>query len=119
MKPLLSLRANLTSLIGVVISAWSAVALCLLFRTRDSRYLVPLAFLAVILVVAMRCGVLAGVLGSLIGALIFALYLYSPIGSVVVESKVAKGNIAWMLLGGLAFSYLLGSSSGGRRSPNR
>jgi K+-sensing histidine kinase KdpD len=118
MKVTSLLKANVTSLIGVVVCAWAAAMLSFFFRGFSSRYLIPLMFLVVILLVAMRCGVLAGVLGSVIGALIFAFYLYQPIGSVAVENKAARANIAWMLLGGLAFSYLLGSNAGGRQRHN-
>jgi K+-sensing histidine kinase KdpD len=118
MKPIRSLRANLTSFLGVVIAAWSAVLISYFFRGQSGRFFVPIIFLAVILLVAIRCGVLAGVLGSVVGALIFALYLYQPLGSVAIENRNARGNLAWMLLGGLAFSYLLGSNVGGRQRPN-
>jgi K+-sensing histidine kinase KdpD len=118
MKRTSSLRSSLTSLTGVVISASSAVLISFFFRGQSSKFLVTVMFLAVILIVAMRCGVLAGVLGSVIGALIFAIYLYQPLGSVAIANKAARASLAWMLLGGIAFSYLLGSNVGGRERQN-
>jgi K+-sensing histidine kinase KdpD len=66
-----------------------------------------------VLLVATRCGVAAGVLGSILAALIFAYFLYQPIGSVTVTSKEAREKLAWMLLGGLVLSFLLGGFKSG------
>jgi K+-sensing histidine kinase KdpD len=115
MKSLGSLRANVNTAIGVLVCGWSAVALSVVFSRTGHRTLLPILFLAVIILVAMRCGVTAGILGSILAAIIFAYFVYRPIGSVFVENKSARMNLAWLLLGGLAFSYLLGP--GGRKRP--
>ena len=116
MKVPRQLQANLTSLIGVVICGWSAALICLLFPVEQWKYAVPLAFLSIIVLVALRCGVAAGVLGSIVAAFIFAYFLYQPIGSVAVANQSARQSLAWMILGGLVLSYLLGFTSGERRS---
>ncbi|HUN87993.1 MAG TPA: DUF4118 domain-containing protein [Terriglobales bacterium] len=104
----MKLRHNqhvITSL-GVVIAAWSAALLCFVFRGRNSSAIIPLAFLLVVILVALRFGALAGMLGSASAAVIFAFFLYRPIGF-RVEDPAAKMNLAWLVVGGLACSYLL------------
>jgi K+-sensing histidine kinase KdpD len=115
MKAIRPLRANLVSLIGIVICAWSAALMCFFFQAHNSKYLLPLAFIFVVLVVAMRCGVSAGIIGSVVAAIIFAMFLYQPLGSVMISNPAARGNIGWMLMGGLVLSYLLGTNAGGRQ----
>jgi integral membrane sensor domain MASE1 len=90
----------------------------LIFEGRSSRILLPVAFLAVVLLVSIRCGVAAGVLGSTIGAILFATLLYAPLGSPLVANKSARSTLAWIVLGGLSISYLLGSTPGGREHHN-
>ena len=86
----------------------------LVFHNRGAKVVVPVAFLAIVFLVSVRCGVSAGVLGSIVAALVFATFLYPPLGSPQVSDKAARSNLAWLVLGGLTISYLLGSSSGGR-----
>ncbi|HWR16658.1 MAG TPA: DUF4118 domain-containing protein [Terriglobales bacterium] len=115
MKAYRSLRSNLTTLIGIVICAWGAVMLCLFFRVQHTKAMLPMlpiAFLVLVILVAMRCGISAGVLGSIVSALIFAVFLYQPLGSVEVADKAARSTLGWMVLGGLTLSYLLGQKSG-------
>lgn len=69
--------------------------------------------LIVVALVALRCGVIAGVMGSAVGAFILAVFLYQPLGSPIIANKDARTNLSWLILGGLAFSYLLGQRSGG------
>ena len=112
------LQRNLTSLLGAVICGWSAALLCFFFPAQHWKVVLPVAFLSIILLVAMSCGVLAGVLGSVFSALIFACFLYQPLGSVAIANKAARENLGWMLLGGLVISYLLGSKASGEHRPN-
>jgi K+-sensing histidine kinase KdpD len=112
------LRSSLCTLIGVMICAGSAGLMSFIFHGRGSRILLPVAFLAVVLLVSVRCGVAAGILGSTIGALIFATLLYAPLGSPLVANKAARSTLAWIVLGGLSISYLLGSDPGGREHHN-
>jgi len=89
-----------------VIAAWIAAFLCILFRGRNSSAVIPLAFLVIVILVALRFGALAGMLGSATAAVIFAFFLYRPIGF-GVDDPAARMNLAWLVLGGLACSYLL------------
>jgi hypothetical protein len=60
----------------------------------------------------------AGVIGSVVAAVIFAIFLYQPIGSVATANRTARSNLAWLVLGGLVCSYLLGATSGGQQRPD-
>ena len=97
---------HLVTTLGVVIAAWSAALLCILVRGHTSSAFIPLAFLAVVILVALRFGAMAGMLGSASAAVIFAFFLYCPAGF-GVEDPTARMNLAWLVLGGLACSYLL------------
>ncbi len=90
----------------------------LVFHNRGAKIFVPIAFLAIILLVSIRCGVSAGVLGSAVSVLIFALFLFPPLGSPAVANKSARSNLAWLVLGGLTISYLLGSTPGSHEHHN-
>ena len=98
----------LDALIGMLLCGSGASLMALLFHRSGSVSLVPLWFLVVLLAVALRFGFLAGALGSVLAAAIFAEFLFQPYGSLSVESLPARSNLAWMVLGGLVFSYLLG-----------
>jgi len=103
------LKSSIVSGIGVVVCAWTAALLCLLLRGRHVGALVPMVFLLIVAMVAIRCGAVAGVLGSSVAALIFAVFLYRPLGTPLVSDSAARMNVGWVLLGGIACSYLLGS----------
>ena len=117
-KPHRVLTAKVVSAIGVLICGWTAALLSFIFHDLSSKAVVPIAFLFIVVLVSIRCGILSGVLGSAVAALIFATFLYAPLGSPQIASATARSNVAWLLLGGLAISYLLGSSSGGHQRPN-
>lgn len=101
------LRWFLLTAIGTVICAWSAALLCIIFHGRSSGGIVPLGFLAIVILAAVRCGAAAGIMGSAVSALIFACFLYQPLGTVSVQDPAARVNLAWLVVGGLACSYLL------------
>lgn len=118
-KPHRSLKKSIVSAIGVLICAWSAALLAFIFHEFPSRAtMVPIAFLFVVVLVSIRFGITSGVIGSAIAALIFATFLYAPLGSPQIDSKPARSNIAWLVLGGLSISYLLGSTSSGGPQPH-
>ncbi len=97
----------LRPLIGVLLCAGSAAASVALFGRRPSSVWLPLLFLAVVFVVAVRFGALVGILGTVAGALVFAYLLFPPVGRLAVEDASARGNLGWMLLGGIVISFLL------------
>ena len=102
-------------MIGVLLCGSGAALLAILFHNAKSVSLVPLWFIAVLLAVAMRFGFIAGAAGSVLAAIIFAIFLFQPYGSLAVDNISARGNLAWMVLGGLVSSYLLGPRKLGRR----
>ena len=95
----------INALIGAILCA--IVAAVLVFATRGSslRTSVPLIFIAVIILVALRFGMLASVLGSLFATLLFAYFLFTPVGSFRVQKGQARTNLIWMLLIGVPVGY--------------
>jgi K+-sensing histidine kinase KdpD len=94
------------TLIGILLSASAAAIVAYLFHNSHVLAVVPLLFLGMVTVVALRYGVAAGVIGSLISGFIFAIFLFSPLGSVRVAGEAARANLGWLLLGGTALSVL-------------
>jgi integral membrane sensor domain MASE1 len=117
-KPHRALRSSVTSAVGILICAWSAALMSFIFHNRGGMVAVPLAFLVIVFLVSVRCGVASGILGCIAAALIFAMFLYPPLGSPQVASKDSRSNLGWLVLGGFTISYLLGSSAGGRQRPS-
>lgn len=71
------------------------------------RSFVPIAFVLVIVVLAVRYGMTVAVAGAAITALIFAYYMLPPHHSLRVADSGERASIAWMLLGALAISFLV------------
>jgi K+-sensing histidine kinase KdpD len=67
---------------------------------------VPLLFTVILLAAARLFGARAGVIGTVLAALVFAAYLFNPLGNFRVASDVARSNLGWMLMIGIAFSFL-------------
>ncbi len=100
-------RHAISTLLAVVLLAVTAAAASFGLSASPGRRLVPAAFVILVVVVALRFGALAGILGSLVSAAIFAHWLYPPLGSLRIESAVARDHLGWMLLAGISLSYLL------------
>ncbi len=100
-------RHAFSTFVAVVLLAGSAGLACIALAASATRNLVPAAFVVAVVLVALRFGALAGILGSVAGAAIFARWLYPPLGSLRVESAVARDHLGWMLLAGVSLSYLL------------
>ena len=97
--------------VGLLVCSIAAVIVAILFSTRSSRVSVPFAFLAVLVVMAMRFGKWVGIAGSFIAAMIFSYRLYPPLNSLAVQSEAVRSNLAWMVLGGVVLSFLFAPSS--------
>ncbi len=106
---------RLRAAFGVLLSAACAYVLALLFAGRDVRVFLPLWFVAVLVMLAMRYGIAVGIIGSLLSALIFAHTLFTPVGSLRISDHVARQNLAWMVLGGVALSYLFAPTDSAHR----
>lgn len=86
-------------------------AAALLFASLSSRnpwpLLTPVAFAAIIILLASRYGLLVSVLGSITAALVFAYFIYPPLGSFRVASQTERDHLGWMMMASIALSYLL------------
>jgi K+-sensing histidine kinase KdpD len=94
-------------LIGVLICSLAAALSAALFGSHPAAKWLPIVFLAVVFLVAVRFGTLVGIVGSLTAAMIFAYVLFPPVRSLAVADQAARSNIGWMLLGGTVISFLL------------
>lgn len=103
-------RYTLDTLIGTLLCASLALVMSLIFSTTSVRATLPLLFIAVLFVAAMRYGAMSGIFGGLVAALIFAYFLFTPIGSFRVERSPARDNLGWMLLVGIPVSYFVATS---------
>ena len=101
--------------VGAALSGLAAIAATMVAEGHLWKDLVPLVFTVVLLVVAAIFGVRAGVLGTVLAALVFAAFLLNPTGSLTVANDSARNNLGWMLLIGLAFSFLFAPSNSGFR----
>jgi K+-sensing histidine kinase KdpD len=99
-------RRPLNVIFGTALSALVAVAASLFFARSSWRGFLPLAFVVVLVLLAGRFGVAVSLTGSMIAALIFSLMLFSPIGSMKIESDSARMSLGWMIIGSVALSYL-------------
>ncbi len=93
--------------VGTLLSAVLAALLTFLFHRSTLRGFLPIAFILVLVLLSRQFGFGVSLAGSLSAAIIFALFLFPPVGSAHVESDTARMNIAWMILGAVAVSYLL------------
>jgi K+-sensing histidine kinase KdpD len=94
------------AVIGVLLCGSAAFAAAFGFRNYDSKSSLPLLFIAVVTVVALRFGFLAGILSSCGSAAIFAVFLFPPIGSLRIEDVQQRTNVGWFLVAGLSISFL-------------
>jgi len=94
----------------VLLVAAAAYGLAQLFAGHHLKVFLPLWFVAALVALAVRYGLVVGIVGSLLSAAIFATTLFSPIGSLWISDHAARQNLAWMVLGGVVLSYLLAPS---------
>ncbi|MFZ0706595.1 MAG: DUF4118 domain-containing protein [Candidatus Korobacteraceae bacterium] len=106
---------KLRASVGLLLVTAAACGLAQLFAGHEEKVFLPLWFVAVLVALAVRYGIAVGVVGSLLSAAIFATMLFSPLGSFRIGDKVARQNLAWMVLGGVALSYLFAPANSTRR----
>jgi K+-sensing histidine kinase KdpD len=109
------LRHLLDSAIGGLLCGIIAVGASVVSLGHSWEVLVPLIFVAILAVISAVFGARAGILGTILAAIIFAAFLFRPIGSMHVNSEAARGNLAWMLLLGISFSFLFAPTTSGFR----
>ncbi len=100
-------RRLLSTAFGLAVCAGSAAVAAKLFVHTSFARLEPILFLGVLVVLAGFYGTAVGVLGSLLSAVIFAYLLYAPLHSTQVSDAGARSSLAWLVVGGIALSYLL------------
>jgi K+-sensing histidine kinase KdpD len=100
----------LNAFIGILVCSISASLLILVTRGTAYRPMIPLFFIAVIVVVALRFGMLASSLGALVATMLFAYFLFTPVGSFRVQKGEARTNLVWMLLVGVPIGYFAWST---------
>ena len=101
--------------LGGVLGGIAAVVACAVAGGHSWKNMVPLVFTVVLLVVAAVFGSRAGILGTVLATLVFAAFLFAPTGSISVASEPARDNLGWMLLIGIAFSFLFAPPTSGLR----
>jgi K+-sensing histidine kinase KdpD len=94
------------TLAGALACFMAAILTAVLASGRAWRADVPLLFTVVLLVASLLFGSRAGVIGTVLAALVFATYLFNPLGNLRVASDAARSNLGWMLMIGIAFSFL-------------
>jgi K+-sensing histidine kinase KdpD len=92
--------------IGGLVCALAALALSAAADGHSWRNFAPLIFTVVLFIIAGLFGSRAGVIGTIAAALIFAGFLFSPMGNIHVTDDAARGNLGWMMLIGIGFSFL-------------
>ncbi len=98
--------------LGTLLSAVFAVLASIVFARASWRGLLPLAFVAVVLLLAKRFGVTVSLTGSLAAAIVFAIMLFAPLRSPRIEDDTARMSLGWMIVGSVALSYLFYPSHG-------
>src|SRR5262249_44390432 len=110
-------RAHIDAAIGVVLCGIAAVAASAVAAGHPWKNMVPLVFILVLLLIAGLFGTRVGILSTVLAAVIFSGFLFAPTGSIEVASDSARSNLGWMLLIGIAFSFLFAPPTSGLRRP--
>jgi K+-sensing histidine kinase KdpD len=92
---------------GLALCTVAALGLSASEMLHPWRLILPLAFVVILVLLALRYGLLVAVVGAPLTAFIFAYYLFPPLHSFEVENAAAKSNLGWMVLAGIVISYLL------------
>jgi Domain of unknown function (DUF4118) len=92
--------------LGTICSTVAAAGLIPVFYSSSIKSFLPLAFLVIVVLVALRFGRAAGVLGTLAAAFLFADFLFEPPG-LGVSDPGARNHLLWMLILGVVVSDLL------------
>lgn len=103
--------ALIDTVIGASLCVLTAMLLSLFVRDFEARTAVPLLFIAVIILIAMRFGAVSGAVGALAAALVFSYMLFTPVGSMRVQKQEARDNLMWMLMLGVPAGYFAWTQS--------
>jgi len=95
---------------GVILCTTAAGCFSLLFHESSFKRNLPLLFISIILLVAVRFGTWAGVVGTLLSSVVFAMFLFAPQSSLMVSDLTARSNLIWMVVVGLILSYFFAAT---------
>jgi K+-sensing histidine kinase KdpD len=95
---------------GVILCTAAAECFSFLFHESSFKGYLPLLFIVIILLIAIRFGTWAGVVGTLLSSVVFALFLFAPQSSVIVSDLTARSNLIWMVVVGLVLSYFFAAT---------
>jgi K+-sensing histidine kinase KdpD len=101
--------------IGGLVCALAALALSAAANGHNWKNLAPLIFTVVLLIIAGLFGSRAGIIGTVLATIIFASLLFNPMGNIQVADESARGNLGWMMLIGIGFSFLFAPPTSGIR----
>jgi K+-sensing histidine kinase KdpD len=101
--------------LGGLVCALAALALSAAANGHTWKNMAPLIFTVVLLIIAGLFGSRAGIIGTVVAAMIFAGFLFNPTGNIQVSDEAARGNLGWMMLIGIGFSFLFAPPSSGIR----
>jgi len=101
--------------IGGLVCALAALALTAAANGHAWKNLAPLIFTVVLLIIAGLFGARAGIIGTVLAGMIFASFLFNPMGNIQVADESARGNLGWMMLIGIGFSFLFAPPTSGIR----
>src|SRR5207245_7177969 len=79
--------------VGVALCAVAAEGLTLAFDSTPFTVFLPLIFLGIIILVALRFGNASGVIGTIVAALTFAVFLFEPTLSLEVKNSAERSNL--------------------------
>jgi K+-sensing histidine kinase KdpD len=99
--------------LGGLVCALAALALSAAANGHSWKNMAPLIFTVVLLIIAGLFGSRAGIIGTVVAAMIFASFLFNPMGNIQVTDEAARGNLGWMMLIGIGFSFLFAPPSSG------
>jgi K+-sensing histidine kinase KdpD len=101
--------------VGGLVCGIAAIGVSAAAQGHSWKNMVPLIFTAILLIIAALFGARAGILGTVLAALVFAAFLFDPRGSISMANESARSNLGWMLLIGIAFSFLFAPPGSGFR----
>lgn len=101
--------------LGGLVCGLAALVLSAAASGHSWKNLAPLIFTVVLLTIAGLFGSRAGIIGTVLAAMIFASLLFNPMGNIQIADESARGNLGWMMLIGIGFSFLFAPPTSGMR----
>ncbi|HEY0564941.1 MAG TPA: hypothetical protein VGC88_05120 [Terriglobales bacterium] len=100
------------TLIGTTLAACLAIFATVFGYGTHARFVLPVTFVVLAVLIARFFGTMAGVLGTIVAAVVFAMYLFPPVPSIHVATQQGRDSLNWLLLGGISLSFLFPKAAG-------